>query len=186
MDLEYKDYFNVTEYYFIVKEIVDGYFDDLGDYAPHLGDMSAMLLFFNLCIENKELLTEEKEITDPFEAEVIFANEDFIRAFNEAIFFDGDIRYDFANAYKNAMEIVQYRINSPSYAVNQAAIKMNEVLGGIGDIVDSVNSVMNEETVNKLVDFAQKVSDGKYDAKAVSDAFAESEAFKKIANMERS
>lgn len=177
--IEYKDYFSVTEYYTLVNDLVEGFFGEDGSYTPHIGDMNSMLIFFNQCIQNKDILTDKEFIDDVMDAEVIFANTDFIAAFNEAIFYDGDIKYDFANAFKNAMEIVQYRISSMQFA-------MSQVMNGFNALVGSINSVMNEDTIDKLTEFAQNVSDGKYDAKAVSDAFAESEAFKKIAEMERS
>ena len=177
--IKYKDYFTVIEYYTLVNELTDGFFSEDGTYAPHVGDMNAMLMFFNNCIENKDVITDKEVVDDPLDADEVFANNDFIEAFNEAIFFDGEIKYDFANAFKSAMEIVQYRVNSFQFATNQ-------LLNGFRSIVDNVNSVMNEDTINSLTEFAQNVSNGKYDAKAVADAFAESEAFKKIAEMERS
>lgn len=177
-EIKYKEYFNVAEYYTMVNDIVDGYFSEDGSFAPHIGDMSAMLTFFNNCVLNKQEITEKEFIEEVVDAEVLFANTDFIVAFNEAIYFDGDIKYDFSNIYKNAMEIVQYRIGSIQYAVNKA-------MNGLDALVKSINSVMNEDVINNLTEFAQNVSDGKYDAKAVADAFAETEAFKKIAEMER-
>jgi len=178
--IEYKDYFTVAEYYSLVNEIVDSYFDEAGNYAPHIGDMCTMLAFYNGCIMNKNLISDMEVITDIFDADVIFANEEFLEAFNEAITFDGDIKYDFANAFKNAMEIIHSRINSPTYAISQATRQIGELVSNLDNMISSVNNVMNEETVDKLLEFAKNVSDGKYDAKAVTDAFTESEAFKAI------
>lgn len=179
MNIQYKDYFDVLKYYSMVNEIVDGYFDESGDYAPHLGDMAAMLVFFNECVINKKDLVDNDFFTDPLDANELYINEDFINAFNEAITFKGLIKFDFANVFKNAMEIVHYRCTSPTNAINKGISK-------VGSIVDSINAIMNQDTVDQLLEFAKNVSDGKYDAKAVADVFAESEAFKKIAEMERS
>ena len=90
-EIKYKEYFNVAEYYTMVNDIVDGYFSEDGSFAPHIGDMSAMLTFFNNCVLNKQEITDKEFIEEVVDAEVLFANTDFIVAFNEAIYFDGDI-----------------------------------------------------------------------------------------------
>lgn len=175
--IKYKDYFTIMEYYKLVDDIVDGFWSEDGSYIPHIGDMNAMWVFFTDCVLNKEAIVK-KELKDVMEADKIFSNQDFIETYNQAISFDGEIKYDFANAFKNAMEIIQFRVSSPQYALSQ-------ITNSISSMVESINSVMSEDNINNLMEFAKNVSDGKYDAKAVSDAFAESEAFKKIAELDR-
>jgi len=173
LKIEYKDQFSVAEYYALVNEIVDGFFGDDGEFTPHIGDMVAMLAFFNDCVINKKDIIDAEKVEDVLDADELFLNEDFILAFNEAIYFDGDIKYDFANAYKNAMEIVTYRNTSVPRA-------FNNLLAGLNKIVESVTSVMSEENVEKITNLAEAVSNKDFSAKAIGDAFAETEAFKKI------
>ena len=178
IEIEYRDRFNVTEYYVLVNDIADGFFGEEGDFIPHIGDMVAMLIFYNECILNKEVFDTEEYIDDPFDADALFENEAFIECFNEAIAFDGEIKYDFANAFKNAMEIVNYRNSSMSYV-------MNEFMNGFSKMVQTVTETVTDENMEKLTEFAKAVSDKDFSAQAVGDAFAKTEAFKKILGTEK-
>lgn len=171
--IEYKDRFTITEYYLIVNTIVDGFFGDDGSYTPHIGDMVAMLTFFNECVMNKHDIIDADRIDDVLEADELFANDEFISSFNEAIYFDGDIKYDFANAFKNAMEIVANKNNSIPLA-------LNNVMNSISEIVETTNEMLTEENINKLTDFANAVAQSNFNAKSVADAFATTDAFQKI------
>lgn len=179
MDFEvaYKDSFTVAEFYDLTDKIANGYFDENGEYTPQVGDAIAMMLFFNVCVMDKEQFTDKEVLDNLTECDDVFENEDFIRAFNEAIFFNGQIRFDFANAFKNAMEIVTYRTDSPAYAVKR-------VEDAVKSVIDIINNTFDEDRLERLNTIAENVSSSEFNAKAVSDAFAETEAFQKILEIE--
>jgi len=172
-EVAYRDSFDFVDYYNLVNQLVEGYFNEDGDYLPQIGDAVAMTIFFNVCIIDKEQFSDLEIIEDPLEAGGVFEDEDFIEAFNEAIFFNGQIRFDFANAFKNALEIVNYRTSSLTYA--------SKVLtGGIKDIINRLDETYDDERLQTLATIAENVASSDFNAKAVSDAFAETEAFQKI------
>lgn len=179
MDFEvaYKDSFTVAEFYDLTDKIANGYFDENGEYTPQVGDAIAMMLFFNVCVTDKEQFTDKEVLDNLTECDDVFENEDFIQAFNEAIFFNGQIRFDFANAFKNAMEIVTYRTDSPVYAVKK-------VEDAVKSVIDIINNTFDEDRLERLNTIAENVSSSEFNAKAVSDAFAETEAFQKILELE--
>lgn len=172
--IEYKNHFTVTEYYSIVDELVNGFFDEDGEYSPQIGDMVSMLIFYNECIINKDSITEKGQpIDDLEEADVLFSDNNFIGCYNEAIEYTGYIAYDFANALKTALEIVNHRINSVPRV-------MIAIFSEFYETLNKINTLMTPDNIKLLSEFAKNVSDSNFNAQSVSDAFMTTEAYKRI------
>ena len=65
--IHYRNQFDVLEYTTLVNQLVDGFFDENGEYTPHIGDMNAMLLFYNVCVVDKDVVTESGLPIDDFD-----------------------------------------------------------------------------------------------------------------------
>lgn len=108
---------SISEYMDVVSEIVDGFFDDDGNYVPHIGNIAAMEAFFNHCVkEHKyELPAESDEV--PYPIDIVFADEEFIAAFNDAVDDTYRTAINFGNAYRDALKIVDDKKGSLGRAV---------------------------------------------------------------------
>lgn len=175
--IHYRNQFDVLEYTTLVNQLVDGFFDENGEYTPHIGDMNAMLLFYNVCVVDKDVVTESGLPIDDFdnldEVNALFSDDDFIGCYNEAIAYTGTILYDFGNALKTALEIVNYRVNSVSRALLAIYNQFSETL-------NKINTLMSPENIQLLSEFAKNVSNSNFNAQAVEDAFMATEAWKRI------
>lgn len=104
--------FGIDEYIRAVNEIADGYFDDDGNYVPHIGMIGAMETFYNLCVSEHEIPAKETGSDVRAFFDMIFADEEFLNAFNSAVEDYIPYRLNFGNAYENAMDIVNDRKHS--------------------------------------------------------------------------
>ena len=108
---------NISEYIDVVSEIVDGHFDDAGNYVPHIGKIAAMEAFFNHCVKEHEFKFPEASDKSKYPIEVVFTNEEFISAFNDAVDDAYRSTINFGNAYRDALKIVDDKKSSIGRAV---------------------------------------------------------------------
>lgn len=156
------------DYLRMVNEIAYGFINsEDGTYQPHIGNLNAMRLFYNHCvIKGKFDEQYNHDIIDADSMEEIVADKDFIDVFNEGIKFEGVLRYDFANAYKDAIAIVDVKKTSFGSAVN--------IVGSIIDkLIDSVSSFLTEENISTISQIAKDMSDGKISAESIVGAYAD-------------
>lgn len=155
------------DYLAMVKEIAYEFINDEdGTYQPQIGKLNAMRLFYNHCVIKSRF--DEKyghDVIDADSMEEIVADDGFIEAFNKAIECDGTIRYDFANAYRNAIEIVNVKKTSFGSAVNIVGSMINKIF-------ESVSPLLTEENINIVSQIAKDMSEGKVSAEAIVDAYA--------------
>lgn len=140
---------SISEYIFLVNEIVDGYFYDgednevlnirNGEYVPHIGNLNAMRLFYNYCMTGNGYGVPHN-VKDALEMEAIVKDEDFIRMFNESIAGDGYMQIDFANAYACAIELIDIRLNSTSTALDKLKAHVVDIINKLGDVVNNLDT----------------------------------------------
>lgn len=171
-------YLGMVEYLTMVNEIVLEYFDEDGNYQPQIGILNAMRLFYNECvIESKFELPHD--ITDAMDMEIMVTDDEFVSEFNNAIIGDiPGIRFDFANAYKDAMDIVETKKSSIERAVDSVK-KM------IFSVLDVINPLLSDEHIDKVAEIAHDVANGKISAEAVVDAYGKSNRFKEVISQEK-
>lgn len=155
--------FSVIDYVSLVNGIADEFFDVNGEYQPHLGRLNVMRLFYNECVtESKFDLPHD--FNDALMLEPLIQDEEFIAEFNKALKGDGSIRLDFANAYAEAMEIVNVRKGSFGNAVDV-------IKGAISNIIDMINPVLGTDNIEKFKQIADSFTSGNLSADAIIEAF---------------
>lgn len=155
--------FSVIDYVSLVNGIADEFFDVNGEYQPHLGRLNVMRLFYNECVaESKFDLPHD--FNDALMLEPLIQDEEFIAEFNKALKGDGSVRLDFANAYAEAMEIVNVRKGSFGNAVDV-------IKGAISNIVDMINPVLGTDNIEKFKQIADSFTSGNLSADAIVEAF---------------
>lgn len=156
---------NIVDYVSLVNNIVKEFFDDEGEYVPHIGRLNVMRLFYNECvIESNFELSHDFE--DALQMDVLVEDEEFIKQFNTALKGDGTICLDFANAYAEAMEIVNVRKGSFGNAVNV-------IKNAISNVVDMINPVLGKENIEKFNKLADTFSKGNLSADSIVEAFGD-------------
>lgn len=98
---------NIEKYVEVVQQIADGFFAEDGSYAPHLGRINAMGTFMDYCVKESKW----DGIDNPDANEALLDNE-IIDAYTNAILNDNPVAMNFANAYKDALAIVENRNGS--------------------------------------------------------------------------
>lgn len=178
---EYKTDMDIVKYVTVVEGIVADYFDDDDNYTPHIGRLNAMRIFYN------EFVTKSKfdeshphDITDALDLEDIVSDYGFIVAFNNAIS-PTDEKLDFANAYADAMEIVEYR----KYALTSAVDKVKR---SINEIADKFSGLTSDDTIAAVSKIASAMQDGNISvdalAAAVVDAYGKSNRMQEVIKTE--
>lgn len=169
-----KSNFGVVDYVSIVNAIASEFFDEDGTYTPHIGRMNAMRVFYNKCVVESKFDIEHN-IVDALEMEVLVEDAEFIAAFNEAIKGDGMVRLDFANAYADAMDIVNTKKNSFGNVVD---ILRSAIVG----IADKINPIFSGDNFEKLTQMVDQISKGDFSAGAIAEAYGNSKRIKEISD----
>ena len=151
---------NIVDFISTVNEIAINYFNVDGSYTPDIGLINAMRVFYNQCVKHSKFDDIGYNVIDPLEMELIISDESFIEAFNNALTSDG-YDLDFSNAYREAMEIVDYRKNS----VNNT---LETVKNAILSILDNITNSMSPENVSQLLELAEQFK-GNSDAEMIID-----------------
>lgn len=159
---------SLFEYAAMVEEIAEGFFDDENNYCPHIGEINAMRLFYDVCV--KESKFDEKydhNIINADDMVEIVADKEFIDVFNRNIDYEfrgSPVCCDFGSAYRNARDIVNTRKSSIGNATDTIGMIIKK-------ISDSISSAINEETVGTLTQIGQDMLGGKVTADAIVDAY---------------
>ena len=142
----------VLDYVTMVNSIANDYFDEDGTYTPHIGKLNVMRLFYNNCVKDGKPDGLDA-IVDVEDIELIIKDEEFICEFNKAIETDTTINLDFANAYRDAMDMVNTRKNSFASAIE---IFKGAMIG----ITEKISPVLSEAAAygnsQRLTDVAKK------------------------------
>lgn len=163
---------SVFDYLRIVNELSSDFYNEDGEYQPHIGLINAMCVFYNNCVKSSKFENEfDHDIVDPTEISEVFEDEEFIQMFNASITITM-VRFDFANAFRDAMDIVNTRKSS----VNQIFSKIKSLLV---DASYMMTSMATKENLDKLDVIASKIKDGKFDVDSFIESYGSSEMFKK-------
>lgn len=141
----------VVDYAIMVESLASEFFNlETGDYQPHLGNLNAMRVFYNTFYRDEE---KDDAIIDALDMNPIVSDIDFITAFNDAITSCSGIQLDFANAYRDALDIVESRKTS----VGRIFTGIKE---GLQNLVETMSPAMDEENIGKIYSVVQEIAKG--------------------------
>lgn len=145
----------------VVNDIVAEFFNDEGEYCPHIGRAYVMQLFYKLCVISEELNEKIENIDDVNAVNILASHRDFLNAFNYRLSPSG-YGFDFANAYNDAMEIVEDRKNSIS--------RITKVLeNAVSNVMEQIEPAMKEDVLAAIMTISQNMTGGKSAMQAIAD-----------------
>lgn len=166
---------DAVTYAAVVNELAANYFDSNGQYAPHIGFMNAMCTFYNVCVVDGDLTEKISTDMDILDAVNILAtNDEFMKDFNEATW-PASRCLDFANAYSDAMKIVDTKKSSLHYVVDL----LTNALDGI---VDKISPALTKENLEMTSKIAESMSKNQNLSKSLVEEYMKSDRFKEVVN----
>ena len=165
---------NLVNYILVVDSIANGYFNEQGEYKPHYGILNVMRIFYNICVKKCKFDDEHPhDITDVLDLSDIVSDEVFLTVFNDALVLDRR-EINFANAYSDAMDIVNMKNKSISRAVDF-------IKNAISDLLGNINSLMTEENLDYITSIAKDLSNGEtITADKIVEAYGKYQGFNKM------
>ena len=160
------DNVDIVTYSAAVSDIANHFFDEDGNYIPHFGRINAVAEFFNDFVDISSLKAYFVDVEN-LDVDFLLANEECLKLYNSALKGDTDYKLNFANAYADAMEIVRTR-NSTLFGV------VEKLQNGLTKLVDTINPIFSEETINQLSKISEDVSKGDLNAEAIVKALGNS------------
>lgn len=159
---------SVIEYITIVDSIVNGYFDDItGEYQAHMGLVNTMTLFYN----NFYKTESENQIINLEDADGCLNSQEFLDAYNLAITSSYGFTYDFANAYCDAMDMVETKKMSLGSIVDGLSKKIVEIF-------DMIKPALSDENIGEVLAVAKNLANSDNAADAIFDSYGKSDKFK--------
>ena len=143
---------SVVDFVTTVNDLAIEYFDIDGTYQPHIGMLNAMRVFYNKCVKESKFDISH-DITDALELEPLVKDDEFIKAFNEALYDDDEYKLNFATAMNEAVAIVENKRTSINGLIDR--IKM-----AILDMTEKMNGVLTKENIEKVADVAKELFGG--------------------------
>ncbi len=140
---------SIVDFVSTVNDLVVEYFDEDGTYQPHIGMLNAMRIFYNKCVKESKFDIEHN-IVDALELEPLVADDEFMRAFNDALCADDDYRLNFATAMGEAVAIVEHKRTSVNGLIDR--IKM-----AVLNMADKMNGVLTKENIEKISEVAKEL-----------------------------
>ena len=154
------DNLDIVSYGAAVREIADKFFDGDGNYTPYIGKANAMVVFYNYFVTEckfSEMAPEE------FNTDLFFSDEEFLCEYNKALKDCSEVRFNFGNAYNDAIDIVNTKKSSFGRVVEQAE-------RAIVNIAEKIAPIFSDETIDKIVKISDDVAKGDLNAEAVIKA----------------
>ena len=118
--LDYQNYLTCVE------ALTESFFDEDGNYAPHIGRIMSVSLFLDFCVEDSGINMEEDNMIDQ-----IFGNEEILMEFEnevQACMEFGKPALRFGNAFMDAMAIVEQKKNSLVNTLTVFANQLKQVM----------------------------------------------------------
>lgn len=153
---------SMVDFLQVVNDIVLEFFSIDGTYQPQIGFLNTMRIFYNACVTESKF--EKYDIFDALDMEDIVADEEFIDAFNLALKPTHGQRLDFANAYKQAMDIVSNKKTSLNNLIEIIHNMLNT-------FVNSISEELGEDNIKKIMDIAEKVDTGEITPATIVEAY---------------
>lgn len=168
----------LVDYFAMVEEIVSEYFNEEGNYQPHVGRLNAMRLFYNHCVKDGKFEGEiAHDIVDALDMEPLVKDVDFVMAFTEATSNIKANELSFGNAYNDSLAIVKVKKS----AFERIA---DGFLKSLSSLVDKAAPFLNEDVLAKVSDIAKDIGNGKISAQSIVDAYANSERLKEVVSQQ--
>lgn len=98
---------NLEKYIEVTQQIADGFFDEDGSYAPHLGRINTIGTFVDYCVKESKW-----DGIDNIDVNEVLLDSEVVDAYTNAILNDNPVAMNFGNAYKDALAIVENRNSS--------------------------------------------------------------------------
>ena len=171
--ITFKKKLSVAEYIAIVNNIASNYYNENGEYQPHIGILNAMRIFYNVCV-TEDMFDLPHNIVDASEVEKLANDDEFIHSFNSAIESDGNVQLNFANAYIDAIAIVE----SKNDMITNAIMPVKNM---IIDMIQNFSSYLTEENMNIISKISEGISNGNITADSIIEAYGKSQGFKDAA-----
>lgn len=134
----------------VVESIAREYFNERGEYTPHVGLLNAMCVYYNECVlESKYDDILVRPVTEGIELRDVVSDKEFIRNFNDALN-EYEYEMNFGTAYHYAMNIVKHRESSLQSIVD---VIKNALL----DLMNNVNDSIGKENVDKLYEMFENI-----------------------------
>lgn len=155
---------SLVDYCEVVENIAREYFNDELEYKPYLGELNAMAVFYNKCVKGT-IKEDIPEIKDALEMEPLINDMRFMVAYNNAIKTDENVfAFDFANAYKNALKMVEVKKTSLSTIFGKAEKKVEEIL-------NKISPLLSKENLDNVSKIASDIGKGNIGAEAIVQAY---------------
>ena len=154
----------ILDYVTVVNALVSDFFDaDDGTYVPHIGKMNAIRVFYNECVLESKFNIEH-DIIDPMDLEPLLNDKKFMKAFDDAVKGNGKVCLNFANAYSDALEIV----NTEKSSLANIAEMLKK---SFSTIVEKLTPVLSENNITKLEKIANNISNGNFNVDTIIEAY---------------
>lgn len=159
MKLNVKNPLTAEEYGIVISIIADGYFSDEGEFDPTAGMLNSMYAYYKFCYmkDDAEIDTAEKM------AEIAESDSNFLLAYNDALDCDAYV-FNFANAYREAVELIAYRKESAVLVLNKIKAIIESASKYISDLtakkVDELSNTFKDAgvTVNDIGNILQSIA----------------------------
>lgn len=168
-----KNSVDIITYSAAVDEIVNKFFDDEGNYTPHFGRANAVGVFFNYFVDIASFDAYFTDVNDETDLDFILGNDKCIDIYNEALSSDKTYKLNFANAYKDALEIVKQKNASFTNVINN-------IKNAASYIADKIAPTFAGENLERLTEIAKDVSNGNLSADSIVAAYGNSQRIKDI------
>lgn len=143
--------FNFIDYQLLVDSLSSEFFDDNGNYTPCIGRLNAMRLFYNYCLDY-DFSDLPHNITEATDSALLAENPAFIDAFNRAISHSEPFVLSFANAYHDAMDIVETKKNSITQISDTIKSLYINFMNEFASVFKEENLIKLEDIVKGLID----------------------------------
>lgn len=165
--------FDLTEYFQIVDEIVNGFFDvDTGEYQPQCGRVVGLSVFYNHCVLPKGNPVF-KQIESADDIADVLKNEEIVKMYEFATQLESDEFLSFEHAYKDAMQIVEYK-------KNDAHMLSHAIIDGVKALLDSFKESMNTDEFKEIMQIIRNASADEFTPEALVKAYENSDRFQVI------
>lgn len=189
--MKFNNKFDIETYIGVTNDIVSNYFDKTnGEYLPHFGNIYSVYVYFANCVASEDgdevthdtIISKDEngnEVMNLSELQKLFADEVFMKAYNDAIANSRTYALDFAHAHADAIRIVKSRSanNNPLvFGITQLVQTVNELFTSdelkqfLSAFTQSVGG-LNEDTVNKVIALADKYKKGDFTSQKIADDY---------------
>lgn len=151
----------MLEYVALTRGIAEHFFDEEGNYVPYYGELNAMRLFYNFCVEESPYDLPEI-IEDISDMKQLVEDIEFFSAFNDARCCDHHM-LTFGDAYEAAQDMVSEK--------NSFAGGLRRLISVIDSVAALLPDIMPDgETIHKSQNVIENISSEKITAPFVANA----------------